>query len=278
MLGQPWTLVPLHTLWNLQQQPLPVAVGTGTVKHGSEAAVFLCDEQYKIYWNHHVLFKRLISINSLAPPCLRHSGKVMSAAQEPETEEEAQSGPPATRKRGPCQTGKKETGEDSGEPGTAGLGLRVTLAVLGGPWTPHLGRQSALLHAGQDCVQERESVARQKLRLGRGLRKPVSSQGEDSLIPTRVFPALVSVDYLHPYFIHRFVYFKHVAFLIPVYILVQSKLKNNKHRLHTNSPDLDTSAPAGKRFRSPWKPGSSLEVAFKGTSASMQPLFSDHRA
>lgn len=83
----------------------------------------------------------------------RHSGKVMSAAQEPETEEEAQSGPPATRKRGPCQTGKKETGEDAGEPGMAGLGLRATLAVLGGPWTPHLGRQSALLHAGQDCVQ-----------------------------------------------------------------------------------------------------------------------------
>ena len=45
-----------------------------TVKHGSEAAVFLCDEQYKIYWNHHVLFKRLISINSLAPPCLRWEG------------------------------------------------------------------------------------------------------------------------------------------------------------------------------------------------------------
>ena len=29
MLGQPWTLMPLHTLWNLQQQPLPVTVGTG---------------------------------------------------------------------------------------------------------------------------------------------------------------------------------------------------------------------------------------------------------
>ena len=29
MLGQPRPLSPSHALWNLQQQPLPVAVGTG---------------------------------------------------------------------------------------------------------------------------------------------------------------------------------------------------------------------------------------------------------
>lgn len=73
----------------------------------------------------------------------RHSGKVM-----PGTEEEAQSNP-HPRKRGPRQTGK-EVGEDAGDSRMAGLGLRETLAVLGGPETPHLGRQSALLHTGQD--------------------------------------------------------------------------------------------------------------------------------
>lgn len=56
----------------------------------------------------------------------RHSGKVM-----PGTEEEAQSNP-HPRKRGPRQTGK-EGGEDAGDSRTAGLGLRVTLAMLGGP-------------------------------------------------------------------------------------------------------------------------------------------------
>lgn len=55
-----------------------------------------------------------------------HSGKVM-----PGTEEEAQSNP-HPRKRGPRQTGK-EVGEDAGGSGTAGLGLRVTLAMPGGP-------------------------------------------------------------------------------------------------------------------------------------------------
>lgn len=56
----------------------------------------------------------------------RHSGKVM-----PGTEEEAQSNP-HPRKRGTRQTGK-EGGEDAGDSRTAGLGLRVTLAMLGGP-------------------------------------------------------------------------------------------------------------------------------------------------
>lgn len=41
------------------------------VKHVSEAAEFLCDEQHKIYQNHHVLLKCLISTNSLAPMRLR---------------------------------------------------------------------------------------------------------------------------------------------------------------------------------------------------------------
>ena len=64
----------------------------------------------------------------------RHSGKVMSAAQEPETEEEAQSGSPRHQKEGPMSDGQEGDGRGcwrawnggpgaQGDPGRAGWPL-----------------------------------------------------------------------------------------------------------------------------------------------------------
>lgn len=60
-------------------------------------------------------------------PRHRHAGKVRSAAQEPDTEEEAQSGPP------PQKGGPVSDGRGCWRPRMRGLGLRATLAGPGRP-------------------------------------------------------------------------------------------------------------------------------------------------
>lgn len=46
-----------------------------TVTHVSEAAVFLCDGQYKISWNHHVLLERLVSMEQLGSNAFEVGGR-----------------------------------------------------------------------------------------------------------------------------------------------------------------------------------------------------------
>lgn len=59
--------------------------------------------------------------------------------------------------------------------------LNAPSALLSAPVNSHVEMSSACFLCCSRSFQERESVARQKLRLGQGLRKPVSSQGEDSV-------------------------------------------------------------------------------------------------
>lgn len=73
-----------------------------------------------------------LSMTECCLPRHRHAGKVRSAAQEPDTKEEAQSGPPP-RKEGPVSDGQEGDGRGCWRPRMRGLGLRVTLAGPGRP-------------------------------------------------------------------------------------------------------------------------------------------------
>ena len=59
--------------------------------------------------------------------------------------------------------------------------LNAPSALLSAPVNSHAEMSSACFLWCSRLFQERESVARQKLRLGPGLSKPVSPQGEDSV-------------------------------------------------------------------------------------------------